>query len=110
MLHESGDDFGGVWLERVGVVEHEHERSLDRLERRREPRHRSAAGAEVRPTEAALGLGDEIDEQGLTGPPAIERHEREGTFVPLCPLREQRRLAVPGGGDECDDRLRARGP
>ena len=43
-------------------------------------------------------------------PAPIERREREGTLVPLCPLREQRGLAVSGGRDKREDRLRARSP
>ena len=109
-LEERGDDVGGVGVERVGVVENEHERRLGRREGRRERGNRCSIRIEIRPTEAAESVGNGADEGGRIRPAPIERRERKGTVVPPRPLREQRGLPVSGRRDEHEHRLRACSP
>ena len=99
----------------VQIVEHQHQRALERGQRAPDARDALRPGRSARARQRVEHLGrdrlDAVDrgrdvaqEHHGVVVSAVERDPRERTRIGLGPLREQRRLAVPGGRDHGRER------
>ncbi len=99
----------------VQIVEHQHQRALERSQRAPDARDALRPGGSPGPGQRVEHLGRERldavnrrrdvaqEHHGVVVSP-VERDPRERTRVGLGPPREQRRLAVPGGRDHGHER------
>ena len=104
-------------VQHVHIVQDQRHRRGHRRQRRAEPRHhraghRAARGGQrveyplANRLDRVQRFGD-IGEQDLrVVVPLVQRHPREGPAVALGPLRQQRRLPVPGRRHHRHDRKR----
>ena len=99
----------------VQVVEHQHQRALERTKCAPDPRDAVRPGRSAWTRQRLEHLGrDRLDavnrgrdvsqEHHRVVVSAVERDPREGTRIGLGPLRKQRRLAVTGRGDHGRER------
>ena len=102
--------------EHVGVVEHQHERARPGSNGLAEAREHDAldggalrrqggedrAAERLDPVERQRHVRQQRDRIVVAG---VERDPGERALVRICPVSHQRRLAVPGGGGDVDDRV-----
>ena len=99
----------------VQIVEHQHQRALERSQRAPDTRDALRPGGSPRARQRVEHLGrerfdavnrgrDVAQEHHGVVVSAVERDPRERTRIGLGPPRQQRRLAVPGGRDHGHER------
>ena len=101
----------------VQVVEHQHQGMLEGGQRAPETRDARQPGRAARAGQCVENIGrerleavergrDVPQEQDRIVVPPVEGHPRERTRIRLCPQRQERGLAVPGGRRDGRERLR----